>query len=285
MSAPPFMPVYVADYTADTQHLTCEEDGAYWRLLRAMWRAGGCLPASDRNLARICGLHPRAWTKMRTTILEFFAEQNGLITQKRLAETYNTARDKSAKRAAAGALGGRSKTNKIKPTSEANAEALPKHLLELEPEIEEMSPDGDSPFSEKANFALVIAKTDQITEAYDRYNLMAQAHGLPVATKLTEKRRAALRSRLREIGIDQWVAAVERVPRSEFLLGSNGFRADLDFLLQPKSLQRVLEGSYEGSRNGRSTTPTDRAERERDAMVEGARQAAAGRGVRRRWEI
>ena len=69
MSAPPFMPLYVGDYLADTTHLTCTEHGAYMLLLMSMWRNGGSLPSDDKSLARHArctkGQWPVSYTHLR----------------------------------------------------------------------------------------------------------------------------------------------------------------------------------------------------------------------------
>jgi uncharacterized protein YdaU (DUF1376 family) len=85
MSAPPYIPLYVADYHADTTHLSRGEHGAYLLLLMAMWRAGGRLPATDDRLARLAMCTPEEWADMRSTIMEFFKRRGGHITHKRIA--------------------------------------------------------------------------------------------------------------------------------------------------------------------------------------------------------
>lgn len=85
MSAPPFMPLYVADYLADTTHLTCTEHGAYILLLMAMWRAGGSLPDDPSKLARFARCTTGQWARMSPTILEFFEQEDGRIVHLRLA--------------------------------------------------------------------------------------------------------------------------------------------------------------------------------------------------------
>lgn len=85
MSAPPYMPMYVADYHADTTHLGRGEHGAYLLLLMAMWRAGGRLPSDDARLARLAMCTPDEWTEIRPTIMEFFKRRGGHITHKRIS--------------------------------------------------------------------------------------------------------------------------------------------------------------------------------------------------------
>jgi uncharacterized protein YdaU (DUF1376 family) len=85
MPAPPYMKLYVADYLADTFHLTRDQHGAYLLLLMAMWRAGGRLPATDAKLAAIAKCTPKEWAANRDVLLGFFQRRGGLLTHKRLA--------------------------------------------------------------------------------------------------------------------------------------------------------------------------------------------------------
>jgi uncharacterized protein YdaU (DUF1376 family) len=136
MSAAPFMQLYVADYIGDTLHLTTEQHGAYLLLLMAMWRAGGSLPNEEHKLARIAGLSPARWRRVSGDVMVFFNEIDGQITQKRLAAEIEKAKEKSAKRAEAGAKGGIAKSLKDNETAVANAIGLPWHSSEPEPEPE-----------------------------------------------------------------------------------------------------------------------------------------------------
>ena len=85
-----------------------------------------------------------------------------------------------------------------------------------------------------------------VKKAFDNYNIAAKELGLPVAGKLTEDRRRKLRARLVEHGLEGWNGALVQIEKSSFLRGENdrGWRASLDFLLQPSSLNKVIEGYY-----------------------------------------
>lgn len=109
MSERPWMPVYVGDYETDTNHLTCEEDGAYWRLLRKMWVEHGRLPNIETTLARVCGLTVKRWRKIAPAVMPFFTIVDGYLEQKRVSEELDKAHAISRKRSAAGKQGGRSK--------------------------------------------------------------------------------------------------------------------------------------------------------------------------------
>ena len=85
MSAPPFMPLYIGEYFADTRHLTRGEHGAYFLLLTSMWRAGGKLPSDDIRLARLALCTPDEWAEIKSTLMEFFTVSGAHITQKRLS--------------------------------------------------------------------------------------------------------------------------------------------------------------------------------------------------------
>lgn len=67
----PWMPLYIADYRADTTRLSTIEHGAYLLLIMEYWRASG-LPDDDKQLSRIVGLTMAQWKRMRSVIQCFF---------------------------------------------------------------------------------------------------------------------------------------------------------------------------------------------------------------------
>lgn len=140
MSAAPFMPLYVADYLADTQHLTVEQHGAYFLLLMAMWRSGGRLPSEAAKLARIVRMTPSRWGKIAADVMAFFEVEGGEITQKRLSEELEKASEKNRRRASAGSRGGTAKSLKSKETASSNATAMLYHSSEPLSEREEKRP-------------------------------------------------------------------------------------------------------------------------------------------------
>lgn len=92
-----WLPLYVGDYLADTQHLSTAEHGAYLLLLMHGWRHGS-IPDDDAALARIVGLRLDHWRKMSAAIRAFHQpDGNGGLVQKRL----EAERAKSAKRSEA----------------------------------------------------------------------------------------------------------------------------------------------------------------------------------------
>ena len=70
MAALPYIQLYVADYLADTMHLTTEEHGAYLLIIFNYWQTGKAIHAS--RLARITRLSASRWTAIKKNISEFF---------------------------------------------------------------------------------------------------------------------------------------------------------------------------------------------------------------------
>lgn len=94
---------------------------------------------------------------------------------------------------------------------------------------------------EKAD--LPVPVDDDIPAAW---NAMATAHGLSPIRFMTPARRRTLAVRISEVGRDGMLEAIANVGKSAHCHGANerGWRADFDFLLQPKSLIRAIEGRY-----------------------------------------
>ena len=67
----PWLPLYVADYLLDTQHLSITESGAYLHLLMAYWVYGG-LHANAHALACICKCKIEEWKAIEPVLMPFF---------------------------------------------------------------------------------------------------------------------------------------------------------------------------------------------------------------------
>lgn len=114
------MPVFVGDWDADTADLTCEEDGAYWRLVRHYWRRGAP-PDDDRRLARIVGVSPARWRLMRPALAVFFVVALGVWTHKRVERELRGAVARKMAYVERAAKGGRAKAAKKAASSTTQA--------------------------------------------------------------------------------------------------------------------------------------------------------------------
>ena len=122
MSKAPAMPMYWDAYLADTTHLTTEEHGAYMLLLAAMWRRNGWVPDDDKDNARILGLTPAKWRRIKARLMETvsgFRVEEGKITQEKLQKTWKNTQEKIDRNRSNGAKGGRPKSSKNKGMAKA----------------------------------------------------------------------------------------------------------------------------------------------------------------------
>jgi hypothetical protein len=86
-----------------------------------------------------------------------------------------------------------------------------------------------------------------IAELVEGWNELAEACGLPRVAKLSAARKRQAAARLREFPmLADWQAVFRNLRNTPWLHGDNdrGWRADFDFILQPKSFVKLLEGSY-----------------------------------------
>ena len=134
MTSAPYIRLYVADYLADTTHLSRSEHGAYLLLLMAMWRAGGKLPANDAKLAKIAKCSAKEWEGMRETILAFFTRRGGTLTQKRITRELAIYTDKIVRASKGGKA---SAAEKAKENS-------PKFRNQLQAKSNQSEPEPDS---------------------------------------------------------------------------------------------------------------------------------------------
>lgn len=69
-----WMPLYIADYLADTSRLTLEQHGAYLLLIMDYWR-NGAPPDDPVILARIVGASPEQWRAIAPVLHSLFHDE------------------------------------------------------------------------------------------------------------------------------------------------------------------------------------------------------------------
>ncbi len=269
------MKLYIADYLADTTHLTTVEHGTYVLLLMGLWRAGGRLPNDDLKLSKIAHLTPEQWGEIGPVVREFFTVKGGHLTQKRATEEIAKYQNvissaKNAGKASAQKKG--SKNNDGEGNVRSQSVARKFNQPKPEPELEEeppIAPQGAEVGSLFGEDDLPIAKTDDVRVAFDLWVEMATRTGLPVPELLTDERRRKIKARLKDGGLDAWRRAIKAVEGSAFCRGQTPardghkpFRADLTFITQAQSYSRLLEGFY-----GQDAKPASASSREAPATT------------------
>ncbi|MFB8829079.1 YdaU family protein [Azotobacter sp. CWF10] len=116
------MQLYVADYLADTAHLTALEHGAYLLLMFNYWQRGEPFKAKDeqslnKRLATVARLSLAEWEEVRETLEDFFEVTDTEWSHRRIDRDLETVNAKSGKAKAAG------KASAKRRSSERSADA------------------------------------------------------------------------------------------------------------------------------------------------------------------
>ncbi|MGD3071722.1 DUF1376 domain-containing protein [Escherichia coli] len=100
MATLPYMQLYIADYLADTMHLSAEEHGAYLLLMFNYWQTGKPIPKN--RLAKIARLTNERWADVEPSLQEFFCDNGEEWVHLRIEEDLASVREKLTKKSAAG---------------------------------------------------------------------------------------------------------------------------------------------------------------------------------------
>lgn len=225
------------------------------------------LPDDDRKLAALIRMDGKAWKKVREVALSGWVKcVDGRLYHSVVAEKareawkdrtkYREKRDKDRARLEAWRAGQKPADetsshgdgNAIETRSETHVETR----FETLPEEKRTGSGVEGIEDADASFVLSgepkRTRPDPAAEALEVWNVMAARTGLAKARSLDAGRRTAIRARLADGGPKAWKEAITAVERSPHCRGENdrGWRADLDFVCQPKSWRRLLEGFYGG---------------------------------------
>jgi uncharacterized protein YdaU (DUF1376 family) len=188
MSAPPYMRFNFAHYTVDTDHLTtAQEHGAYFLLLKAMWIAGGKLPADDKRLARIAKVTEAEWRELRDTILPFFKRRGGIIRHKRVDAEFEHYKSRSESASQAGKVSASKRANKNNVKAATNVER-PTNQKEKEPDSRTEPLQGSSSTSDASE----PARPEGAVSSRPRLTVVPKAEPKPVRPATAAERRAEI---------------------------------------------------------------------------------------------
>lgn len=255
-----WMPLYVADYIADTRRLSLAEHGAYMLLIMEYWRNGG-LPNDDKKLARIIGITTEEWLEIRDNIADFFDDE---WKHNRIEKELSEANQAYQRRANAGRKGAIARQNSSNATSNAtsNDQALLKQSQsqsqsQLDSINTIVNADAvDNPVSsfEKVKRVKDERNVDLIQTVVGDWNNLAANLKLPQVSHITPQRQSNILRRAKELveyydyaePIAGFQDLFSKIRGSPFLRGDTGkFRADLDFAITLSSFTKIMENRYE----------------------------------------
>lgn len=241
-----WMPFYVGDYLSATGRLTTEQHGAYLLILLDYWK-NGPPPNDDAVLAALARMSVSAWRKAKPSLIGFFDVVDGTLIQKRVEKERERATSVTEERSKAGKAGA---AKRWQANGKPIANAIPLPLANGQ--------QNDAPSQSHSSNELIASSNEDVSVAPTNQPLSKQevieawqgrmvAAGFPAIAKMTGDRERKLRARLKDSTLDEWQRAMDAMERSAFCRGENdrGWKADFDFLLQPKSFTKLLEGAYD----------------------------------------
>lgn len=262
MAALPYMQFYVADYQADTMHLTAEEHGAYLLLMFNYWQTGKPIP--KKRLQKIARVPNDRWPDVEQTLSEFFTDNGEEWIHGRIEADLKAAKDAQAQRAAAGKASAEArkaaKRDALKKESndrsttvqrDGNKPSTNKEQNRTEQSNTTPSSDDDAPVQESNSSGQGGADCKGIVELYN--NLLGEF--LPTVVKISDKRKKLISARWKQTwgehskgnDLDFWRRYFLHVRRSKPLTGTkDGFdwAPNFDWLLNEANMLKVIEGNY-----------------------------------------
>ena len=112
MAALPYMQLYVADYLADTAHLTAAQHGAYLLLMFNYWQRGKPLNNANERLTNVARMSNEEWLEAKPVLAEFFEIDGDEWRHARIDRDLEAVNSKASKASNAGKASAASKANK-----------------------------------------------------------------------------------------------------------------------------------------------------------------------------
>jgi uncharacterized protein YdaU (DUF1376 family) len=281
----PWFKFYPADWLRDTRHLTLEQRGAYIDSIAIQMERGEPIPDDVSWLSHQLHISTRKARALVQQLVEakMLLRKDGNLSnascEREIAER-EALRVNASHSAAVRERAKREPTLNQSPVNdepELNRAPLKLENPELfneinETPVEKKQADGTTRTGAHARLEREKEEEKKVStplppkggtpfeclKAFELYNALALRVGIPQAAKLTPDRQRKISARLKDYGPDGWDQALAHLERSAFLTGTNdrGWRATLDFLLQPASFSKLHDGGYGNGRHAAVAKPS-----------------------------
>jgi len=232
MAALPYMQLYVADYLADTMHLTTEEHGAYLLLIMNYWQTGKPIPKN--RLQKIARLPNDRWTTVEDSLNEFFTDTGTEWVHHRIERDLEAVKDAQEQRVRAGRASAearkRSKQDQNKRKGNGRSTGVEDSLeREGNENSTNKDTDTDTDTDTEGNNSRPASHPDQPAKAsghgeavQEVFSYWCQVMGKNSLTKLTKDRKAKIEARLKEgYNVDHIKQAIDGCASSPHHMGQN----------------------------------------------------------------
>jgi uncharacterized protein YdaU (DUF1376 family) len=183
MSSLPYIQLYIADYLADTQHLTTEEHGAYLLLIFNYWQRGKSFKARDEHvlnkcLASVAHMSEQNFNLIKNVLSEFFEVRENEWIHHRIEQDLERVSEMSEKRRNAGKASAearkiKSKTVKKKAKSTHDQHVLNKCLTSVEQVLIYKEKDKEKEYISKESNTLASITKEKSVSRFVKPSLLA----------------------------------------------------------------------------------------------------------------
>lgn len=274
------MPMFWAEFFADTEHLSEDAAKAHVFLLGHAWLRGCRLPDDDGALARLCRVSTRKWAAIKSGVLALWKkDDDGMWTQKRMTKERDFIRRRVEANRKNGKLGGRPTSyekhieNNENVNPVVNSGVTQKNLPTLTPTLtlKKISGSLRSPSPDQAETGLPevgppsdakskakAAEREAIVDQFlDGWDALAAQCGFARCRAVTDARKSKILARAADLrtvfAFDDLSAGFgdvfAKIRASPLLTGQagRGWRADLDWVVTESNFLKIMEGKYAAS--------------------------------------
>ncbi len=98
---------------------------------------------------------------------------------------------------------------------------------------------------------------DDVRAAFAKFIAFADHTGLPKPGKLSAKRKQKIKARLNEHGLENWIVALRRAAKSDFIRSARWFTIDW-LAANETNITKVLEGNYDNKQKPQEQTADEK---------------------------